>query len=98
MNKKLNSVLFILGATLFNTIIAVISFAVFSILFYIYIVPIIAETGYQWGVVVVLIASIAVAMAVYRVVLKWLLNKVEIEKYFDPLFVSKYKKPKPPKV
>lgn len=96
MNKKLNTILFILCATIFNIIVAVISFFVFFLLYAKFIMPIIAESGYQWGLTLVLIAAIAVSIGVYRIVLRFLLDKIEIEKYFDPLFVSKYRKPKPP--
>ena len=95
MNKKLNTVLFILCATIFNIIVAVISFILFLIFYSKFIMPIIAESGYSWGFTLIFIASLAVSFAVYRIVLKKFLDKIEIEKYFDPLFVSKYKKPKP---
>jgi len=93
MNKKLNTVLFIMGATFFNVIVAVISFILFSILYAQVIIPRIPESGYSWGFTLIFLASLAVSFAVYRVVLKFLLTKIDIEKYFDPIFVSKYKKP-----
>ena len=92
MNKKLNSVLFIIGATFFNVLVAIISFFLFFVLFANFIMPIIPESGYQWGATLIFISSLAVSFGVYRVVLKILLNKIEIEKYFDPIFVSKYRK------
>ena len=89
MNKKVNTLLFILGATLFNVIIAVITFILLLIPYYRFIVPRIPETGYQWGFTLIFLSSIAVSIAVYRVVLRHLLDKIEIEKYFDPLFVRR---------
>ncbi|MDR0322250.1 MAG: leader peptide processing enzyme [Treponema sp.] len=89
MNKKLNTVLFILGATLFNVIVAVISFIILLILFTKFITPLIPPTGYQWGFTLIFLSSIAISIAVYRVVLRYFLDKIEIEKYFDPLFVKR---------
>jgi len=92
MNKKVNTLLFILGATVFNIIIAIISFILLLVFYDRVIIPRIPESGYSWGLTLILLASLAVSFAVYRVVLKYLIKKVEIEKYFDPIFVSKYRK------
>jgi len=92
MNKKLNTILFILGATLFNIIVAVISFIIFAIIYARYIFPILPPAGQSWGFSLIFLSSIAVSIFVYRIVLKALLKKVEVEKYFDPLFVRRHKK------
>jgi len=91
MNKKLNTILFILGATLFNVIIAVISFILLLILFGRFVAPILSESAMSWSFSLLFLAAIAVSIFVYRIVLKKLLTKVEVEKYFDPLFVRKPK-------
>jgi len=89
MNKKVNTLLFILGATVFNVIVAVVSFIILLVFYGKFIHPRISESGYSWAVSLILLASIAVSILVYRVVLKFLLNKIDIEKYFDPIFVRK---------
>jgi len=89
MNKKVNTLLFILGATVFNVIVAVISFIILIILCGKFILPRIPETGYSWAVSLILLASIAISIFVYRIVLKFLLTKIDIEQYFDPLFVKR---------
>jgi len=88
MNKKVNTLLFILGATVFNVIVAVISFIILIILCGKFILPRIPETGYSWAVSLILLASIAISIFVYRAVLKFFLSKIDIEQYFDPLFVK----------
>jgi len=88
MNKRVNTVLFILGATVFNVIVAVISFIILIILCGKFILPRIPETGYSWAVSLILLASIAISIFVYRAVLKFFLNKIDVEQYFDPLFVK----------
>jgi len=89
MNKKLNSVLFILCATLFNILIALVSFIIFTIMYIKFLVMKIPESSRSWALSGILLIAIGVSFLVYRVVLKYLINKIEIEKYFDPLFVRK---------
>jgi len=89
MNKKLNTVLFILGATLFNVITAVISFALFMLVYAKFIINLIPEQGRSWGFTLIFLLSIAVSFLVYRYLLKYLLTKVNVEKYFDPIFVRR---------
>jgi cbb3-type cytochrome oxidase subunit 3 len=86
MNKKANTILFILGATLFNIVVTVLSFIVLLLLYIKFIAAILPETGQAWGVPLLLIASIAVSFLVYRAVLKVLLKKIPAERYFDPIF------------
>jgi len=89
MNKKVNTILFILGATVFNTIVAIISFFILLILYGKFIFHRIPETGYSWAVSLMLLASIAISIFVYRAVLKLFINKIDVEQYFDPLFVKR---------
>jgi len=95
MNKKLNTVLFILGATVFNVIIAVISFVLILIFYIAVIVPNVPGAAQSWAFSLIFLSSIAISILVYRVVLKALLNKVDVEKYFDPLFVNRNMRKKP---
>jgi len=88
MNKKVNTILFILGATLFNILIAILSFFLLLILYAKFLAPLLPENSRSWGFTIIFLAAIVISIFVYRVVLKYLLTKVEIEKYFDPLFVK----------
>ena len=92
MNKKLNTLLFILCATLFNILIAILSFFLLLLFYARFIMTLLPEGGRSWGFTLIFLLSIAISFFVYRIVLKYLLSKVEVEKYFDPLFVRKYKK------
>ena len=92
MNKKINTLLFILGATLFNIIVAMLSIVVLWILFVVLVAPNIPETSHAMGFSLIFIIAIAVAFLVYRLVLKFLINKIDIEKYFDPIFARKHNK------
>jgi hypothetical protein len=53
---------------------------------------IVPESGRGLVFAFLFIAALVVSFFVYRVVLKLLIKKIEIEKYFDPLFARKYKK------
>jgi hypothetical protein len=86
MNKKVNTILFVLGATLFNILVTVICFAVLIVLYAKTIMPVIPEDGRSWGFPLIFIASIVISFFVYRLALKLFLRKVEVEKYFDPIF------------
>jgi len=92
MNKKINTVLFILCATLFNVFVAILSFVILMLLYIKLLFALIPEANRSWGFSVIFLASIAISFFVYRFILKYLLTKIDIEKYFDPLFVRKYKK------
>jgi len=88
MNKKVNTILFILGATVFNVLVAILSFFLFLILYAKFLAPLLPETTRSWGFTLIFVAAIAISILVYRVVLKYLLTKIDVEKYFDPLFVK----------
>jgi phosphoglycerol transferase MdoB-like AlkP superfamily enzyme len=94
MNKKINTMLFILGATLFNVFVAILSFILFLVLYARFIIPLLPENSRSWGFTLIVLASIAVSIFVYRLVLRFLLTKVDVEKYFDPIFAGKkFKRP-----
>jgi len=91
MNKKANTILFILGATLFNIFVALISFVVLTLLYVRFLMMLLPENNRSWGFTFIFLAAIAVSFLVYRFVLRHLLEKIEVEKHFDPLFVRKRK-------
>jgi len=92
MNKKVNTLLFILCATLFNIFIALVSFIIFTLLYIRFLMMRMPEASRSWAFTSIFLVAIGISFLVYRVVLKHLINKIEIEKYFDPLFVRKHKK------
>ncbi|MDR3020340.1 MAG: leader peptide processing enzyme [Treponema sp.] len=95
MKKKLNTILFILCATLFNVFVAIVSFIILALLYTNFLRMRLPENYRAWFFNIILLASIAISFVVYRFVVKFLMEKIQIEKYFDPIFVRKHKKPKP---
>jgi hypothetical protein len=86
MNKKANTLLFILGATVFNILITLICFMGLLLLYAKSIMPLLPEEGRAWGFPLIFIAAIALSFLIYRFVLKQLMKKVNMEQYFDPIF------------
>jgi NADH:ubiquinone oxidoreductase subunit H len=94
MNKKVNTILFILGATAFNILITVLSFLLLLTGYAKFIMPLLPESAQDWSFPFIFMASLAVAFLAYRYLLRFLLTKIDIEKYFDPIFVRKHQQKK----
>jgi hypothetical protein len=86
MSKKTNTLLFILAATVFNILVTIVAFLALLFLFTLVIMPRLPEDAAAWAIPVIFIGAIALSFVVYRVILKFLMKKVDIEKHFDPIF------------
>jgi membrane-bound acyltransferase YfiQ involved in biofilm formation len=92
MNKKLNTALFMIGATVFNLL----------LLFALIVLAMVALTaifGDRLGpslmsilLIVVFLAAMVGSFLIYNQVVKFIARKIDMEKYFLPLF-----KRRPPK-
>jgi hypothetical protein len=49
----------------------------------------IPEQSGAWIFAFIFIASIVVSFIAYRLLLKYLLKKIDVDKYFDPIFVKR---------
>ena len=85
MSKKTNTIFFLLGATVFNIIVTIICFIIFLSIFARFQNHIQEET-FAWLFPVIFIASIVASFFIYRGVMKIFEKKIDMEKYFDPLF------------
>ena len=86
MNKKVNTLLFILGATLFNILITIIFWIGLSLLYAAALAQHLPEGHRQWGFIVSFIGAIVISFVAYRFILKLLMKKINVEQYFDPIF------------
>jgi hypothetical protein len=86
MSKKSNTLLFILAATVFNVLVTIVAFMALLFFFTLVIMPRLPENAAAWAVPVIFIGAIALSFVIYRVILKFLMKKVDIEKHFDPIF------------
>ena len=92
MNKKVNTLLFVLGATLFNILVTILCFMGLLLLYAKCVMSFLPEDSRSWGFPVIFIGAIALSFLIYRFSLKLLLKKIDMEKYFDPIFGRKGKK------
>ena len=86
MNKKINTLLFILGATLLNIFVTILIFAALTLLYIKVLMAAVPEESRAWIFAIIFIASLVISFLVYRVVLKLIMKKVDIDKHFDPIF------------
>jgi hypothetical protein len=86
MNKKINTLLFVLGATLFNIIVTVVFFIGLLLLYAKFFLPLIPESGRAWGFPLLFVAAIVLSFLTYRFALNLLMKKIKVENYFDPVF------------
>ena len=89
MNKKVNTVLFLLGATVFNLLIMFILIVLFLVLISAIFRGSLNPNVLSILMIVVFIGSIAASFFIYGRVVKWLSRKIDMEKYFLPLFRRK---------
>ena len=94
MNKKVNTFLFILGATVFNVLVAIICFFLLTFLYLTFIAHLLPEQGHVWSFTFIFLACIVLSILVYRFAVKFLLKKIDVEKYFDPIFIRKNRGPR----
>ena len=86
MNKKTNTVIFILVATVFNVIFTLLCFLLLLLIFSQFLFPVLPEDSVAWALPILFVLSIVASFFVYRILVKYLMKKVDVEKYFDPLF------------
>lgn len=91
MNKKLNTVLFVLGATVVNVLIMLVILTVGLVL----VSRLLPESAQQHIgqilFIVVFIVAIAGSFFAYNRLIKFISRKIDMDKYFDPIFRSKKK-------
>ncbi len=91
MNKKINTALFVLGATVFNIIVMVLLLGLGLALISVFAGENISAGAAQILFLLLFVASIAGAFFIYHQVVKQLSNKIDMEKYFHPIF-TRHKK------
>ena len=89
MNKKVNTVLFLLGATVFNLLIMFLLIVVFLVLISAIFRDSLNPNVLSILMIIVFVGSIAASFFIYGRLVKWLSRKIDMEKYFLPLFRRK---------
>ena len=91
MNKKLNTALFILGATVVNILIMIV-LLVIGLAIIARLIPEDGGTGGQFAFLLVFLLSIAGSFFIYNRVIKLISKKIDMDKYFHPIFRTGKKK------
>ena len=86
MSKKTNTLLFILGGTVFNILITIICFFILLAIYSNLLYPALPEDSAAWALPIIFVASIVASFFIYRQVVKIVSKKVDMEKHFDPIF------------
>jgi hypothetical protein len=91
MNKKLNTVYFLLGATVLNLLILVLLALVLGIsLGFIYQKLGVDSQGLSLlAVLIILFGSIAGTFFLYSRIIKWVVKKWNLDNYIEPIFRTK---------
>ena len=87
MNKRTNTLLFILAGTVFNIVTTMISFIILLVVYMRFFSNMLVESGLP--IVIIFILSIVISFVVYRQAVKIITKKVDMEKYFDPILGSR---------
>lgn len=91
MNKKTNTVLFVLGATVANIIIMIVLFLALFILFGRFIAPNVADGAVPVFMLLIFVFSVGGTYFIYHKLIKLIQARVDMEKHFDPIFTRKKK-------
>jgi len=88
MSKKTNTLLFVLAGTVFNILVTIISFILLCAFCIAFVFPRLSSDSQiqGWLMAGIFIASIVISFLVYRLAVKILMKKINMEKYFDPIF------------
>ncbi|MCK9286495.1 MAG: leader peptide processing enzyme [Sphaerochaetaceae bacterium] len=89
MNKKANTAIFILVATIFNIIIMLLLFTLFLYLLARFVDPE-SELMFMW-IGLLFIVSIGGSFFIYTMMVKLIMKKFDLEKHLDPIFSKKKK-------
>jgi membrane protein YdbS with pleckstrin-like domain len=89
MNKKANTVFFVLGATIVNVIIMMVIFIILFVLFGRFAAPHMSPQINQIIMLVLFIGSIVLTYFIYHRLVNYITTRIDMEKYFDPIFRPK---------
>ena len=92
MNKKVNTALFILGATVVNILIMIILLVIGLAIMARVLPQDGGGNGTQFAFLMVFLLSIAGSFFIYNRVIKLISKKIDMEKYFHPIFRTGKKK------
>ena len=91
MNKKINSALFILGATVVNVLLMLVIFVALLVLHLRFLAPMLSDELAQILLIVIFFGTIVLTYVLYNWLMKLFAKRVDMDKYFDPLIKPRKK-------
>jgi hypothetical protein len=91
VNRKINTLLFILAATVTNIALTLLSFLIFYLLYAAFLSPRLPTDSVIWCLALIFLAALVVSFIAYRALLKLFMKKVDVQKYFDPILTPRKK-------
>ena len=92
MNKKLNTALFFLVATVINVALVMVMALAIFIPYALFVAPHVTGAINLGALILVVLGSMAGSLPIYRQLILWFQKKVDMEKYFDPIVRPSSKK------
>jgi drug/metabolite transporter (DMT)-like permease len=89
MGKKLNTVLFILGATVANVLTMIVVFLAFLLPFIRFMAPELPASTTQVIMIGLFILAVVITYVLYYRAVRYLAGRYNLEKYFEPIFPKK---------
>lgn len=89
MNKKLNTVLFILGATVVNLAIMLILVFVLLFLYGRFLAPVVSPEVSAYMILFIFLLALVSTYVIYHRLVVWVSKKIDFDAYFSPLFQRK---------
>ena len=89
MNKKFNTVLFMIGATFYNLLVMAIIIVVPFIIILLVFKNSLTSSSITFIVMVLFVVALGGGFFIYRYTMKKIAEKVNMDKYFEPLFRKK---------
>ncbi|GHV83615.1 hypothetical protein AGMMS50212_09550 [Spirochaetia bacterium] len=77
--------MFIAAAAFFNIVTTLLVFLILFFIFFTLIRPLISEIFVVVGLPFIFIISVFVSFFIYKTLMRFILKKIDTEKYFDPL-------------
>jgi hypothetical protein len=84
MNKRANTLLFVLGATILNVLLYFVGLIALLALYSV-LSPSIPESAQQWVFALILLLPIGISFLLYRLILKVVLKYINPDEHFAPL-------------
>lgn len=92
MNKKVNTVLFVLGASAFNVVMMLVIFILVLAVLQLFLTEETSPAAVQLFMLLSFVVSIVGTYGLYTLLIKYITRHVDMDKYFHPIFRRKHKK------